>query len=269
MVIFPEDFNDLSICIRTASRIIADDIGAWKGVPFSDFDVSQYRRDGGGKFGLVMFTAYEYAHLEPIGQMKVACEAIEAAMVRAVELGQIEPLQASRHLTGELKPEQTFLRLSDVFKWCEVVDLGVGETLVEYLEAEQNLRADMISRMNKERFRLENRTALDQTSESSGKLSEEEVNSIVMENRRLREGDFSLKPQGSGRILQQRERNTLLTIIAVLAREAKISITDYSKPGKAAGYIEGLSTEFGTHVSKRAIEEHLKRIPDALEPRMK
>ena len=145
----------------------------------------------------------------------------------------------------------------------------MGETLFEYLETEQNLRTNMIGSTNRERFKLENRAALDQARESTDKLSEEEINGIVIENRRLREGDFGVKHEGLGRILQQRERNTLLTIIAVLAKEAKISINDYSKPGKAAGYIEGLTSHFGARVSKRAIEEHLKKIPDALAPRMK
>lgn len=71
------------------------------------------------------------------------------------------------------------------------------------------------------------------------------------------------------RPVSTRERNTLLTIIAVLAKAAKVPLDDYSRPGKAAGYIEGLTDDFGTHVSKRAIEEHLKKIPDALETRMK
>ena len=62
------------------------------------------------------------------------------------------------------------------------------------------------------------------------------------------------------------ERNTLLTIIAALAKEARVNI---SQPGKAALAIESLTDQLGTHVSKRAIEDHLKRIPDALETRMK
>ena len=72
-----------------------------------------------------------------------------------------------------------------------------------------------------------------------------------------------VKPLGT------RERDTLLTIIAVLAKAAKVPLDDYGKPGKAAGYIEGLTDEFGAHVSKRAIEDHLKKIPDALGTRMK
>ena len=62
-----------------------------------------------------------------------------------------------------------------------------------------------------------------------------------------------------------RERNTLLTIIAALARAARIPV---DPPGKAALSIEGLTAELGFRVSKRAIEEHLKKIPDALESRM-
>jgi len=66
--------------------------------------------------------------------------------------------------------------------------------------------------------------------------------------------------------LDSRERKTLLIIIATLARVAKI---DINSPGKAALYIEGLTDEMGARASKRAIENHLKSIPDALESRMK
>lgn len=62
------------------------------------------------------------------------------------------------------------------------------------------------------------------------------------------------------------ERNTLLTIIAALAKQAGI---DVSKYGKSALSIAGWTDEIGAGVSKRAIEEHLKKIPDALEVRMK
>lgn len=65
-----------------------------------------------------------------------------------------------------------------------------------------------------------------------------------------------------------REKNTLLTIIAALAKKAAI---DISAPhtGKAAGFIEGLTDTLGAHVSKRAIEEHLKKIPSSIESRLK
>ena len=68
------------------------------------------------------------------------------------------------------------------------------------------------------------------------------------------------------RPLMARERATLLTIIAALAKEANI---DIAKASKAGDTIEALTVELGARVSARAIEDHLKRIPDALERRGK
>ena len=62
--------------------------------------------------------------------------------------------------------------------------------------------------------------------------------------------------------LGTRERTTLLTIVSVLAKKAKIDVT---KPSSAATQIEGLTVEAGVRVAARTIEEHLKRIPEALE----
>ncbi|MCB4788220.1 hypothetical protein LGR64_18275 [Delftia sp. Lp-1] len=59
-----------------------------------------------------------------------------------------------------------------------------------------------------------------------------------------------------------RERTTLLTIIAALAEEAKISLMT---PSKSAEIIAGMTDRMGSPVAKRTIEEHLKKVPDALE----
>ena len=66
--------------------------------------------------------------------------------------------------------------------------------------------------------------------------------------------------------LATRERTTLLTIIAALAEEAKVSLVT---PSKSADLIAGMTARMGTPVGKRTIEEHLKRIPDALERKAK
>ena len=66
--------------------------------------------------------------------------------------------------------------------------------------------------------------------------------------------------------LTTRERNTLLAIIAALCNEAKI---DHTKPSKAADYILSTADKMGLSISKRGIEEHLKKIPDMLASRMK
>lgn len=66
--------------------------------------------------------------------------------------------------------------------------------------------------------------------------------------------------------LMAKERTSLLTVIALLAEEARI---DISKPSKAAATILKLAETQGINIAQRTIEEHLKKIPDALEKRGK
>lgn len=72
--------------------------------------------------------------------------------------------------------------------------------------------------------------------------------------------------ESSDKPLATVERNTLLTIIAVLCSEAKI---DYKKPAKAAGSILHQADLLGFKLGETTIESHLKRIPKALESRIK
>jgi hypothetical protein len=62
--------------------------------------------------------------------------------------------------------------------------------------------------------------------------------------------------------VEQRERTSLLVIIAALAQMAKV---DVRKPSSAAGAIESQTVEMGARVSSRATENHLKLIPEALD----
>jgi hypothetical protein len=62
------------------------------------------------------------------------------------------------------------------------------------------------------------------------------------------------------------ERNTLLTIIAVLCKESKL---DYTKHAKTAGLIQSTAAKMGVSIGETTIEGHLKKIPDALGTRMK
>jgi hypothetical protein len=66
--------------------------------------------------------------------------------------------------------------------------------------------------------------------------------------------------------LEQRERDTLLVIIAALAKLAEI---DVKKPAAAGATIESQTALLGEKVSSRTIQNHLNRIPEALERRRK
>lgn len=61
--------------------------------------------------------------------------------------------------------------------------------------------------------------------------------------------------------LSTRERDTLLTIIAVLCKDAGY---DYTKAAKTAGLIQSTAAGIGVSIGETTIENHLKKIPDAL-----
>ena len=65
----------------------------------------------------------------------------------------------------------------------------------------------------------------------------------------------------SERPIGQRERTTLLVIIAALAELARIKV---ERPSAAAAAIESQAALMGVHVGMRTIEEKLKLIPEAL-----
>ena len=77
----------------------------------------------------------------------------------------------------------------------------------------------------------------------------------------------ALEPEKSvEKPLGGRERETLLTIIGVLAKEAKIDITE---PYKAGGVIAKIAEFEGINLAARTTGDHLKLIPDILENRTK
>ena len=89
---------------------------------------------------------------------------------------------------------------------------------------------------------------------------------FVVRTAAIRSLEQSVSPENTEKPLETRERNTLLAIIAVLCNDAKI---DYTKPSKAADYIQSTADKMGISTSKRGIEEHLKKITDAVATRMK
>jgi hypothetical protein len=68
------------------------------------------------------------------------------------------------------------------------------------------------------------------------------------------------------RPLSNRERDTLLTIIAVLCKDAGY---DFTRHAKTAGLIQSTAAMMGISIGESTIEGHLKKIPDALATRMK
>lgn len=66
--------------------------------------------------------------------------------------------------------------------------------------------------------------------------------------------------------LATRERNNLLCIIGALCKAAKV---DHTKASKAAAVLAGFATEMGMNLAESTIEEHLKKVAEAVGARTK
>lgn len=260
-----EQFPTFRISIRTAARLIGEGLNEWNGEEIPDSDHAPFLKLNPTSES-VYFRAHEYANTEPIGKMKTACEGIEAAIVNAVNQGHIVPRQTRRSIAGAVKPEKTYLNVDDVISWCETVGIDSGESIFEYRELEEKIAGSAYLYLENERFKLENETTLKDVGQSTGRLSEEEITIVLVENLRFRQGHFEPHHQIQDRGLQQRERNTLLSIIAVLCKESKF---DYKTHAKTAGLIQSTGATMGISIGETTIEGHLKKIPNALASRMK
>jgi hypothetical protein len=98
----------------------------------------------------------------------------------------------------------------------------------------------------------------------AGRLPEDSV--LVIRTSALRDlvSRVSKPDERTEKPVERRERNTLLVILAAVADMARI---DVSKPSAAGAAIESKTAQMGVRVAARTIENHLKRIPEALESR--
>jgi hypothetical protein len=78
------------------------------------------------------------------------------------------------------------------------------------------------------------------------------------------EARMSEPAQRAEKPMGQRERTTLLVMIAALAKMADV---DVNKPSSAAVAIEAQTALMGARVASRTIENHLKLIPEVMEDR--
>ena len=103
----------------------------------------------------------------------------------------------------------------------------------------------------------------------TGKYVEMNSNAhVYLKPRQLNEW-WALKnviPSAIAKPLSTKERNTLLAIIAVLCKEAKL---DYTMASKTADLIVNTAAGMGVSIGETTIRDYLKKIPDALGTRIK
>lgn len=261
-----ELFPVFRVAIQTASRIIACDLGAWEGVEFSDSEYEPFVKNriplpssvqdftvNSGDLYFSLRAPHEFTHISPTGRLKLACEALETAMIKAVDLGQLVPRELRRSLTGKLQPDQTFLNVHDVTKWLITVGLEAGDSWSEYYESEMEIASGAWEQLEKLRFSVQNRAEIEKLKRSPPTLTEDEVNAVLIENLRFKE-KYQPLAVAADRPLTGRERDTLLTIIGVLLE--LIQSPKLGRDSEAAVIKEMLlNYDEKSGISKRTLEQ--------------
>ena len=183
--------------------------------------------------------------------------AYEGAIARAEFEGFVEPSFPFEDAPEpEKMPEHAVLRSNALWMQIEMFrehgDCSSFSSWLQY-QGGRNIRSQVFSRSELARWVKENglKSGYRFDSKSPDATTKNDNTSAMLQ---------AENPLGT------RERNTLLAIIAALCNEAKI---DHTKPSKAADYILSTADKMGLSISKRGIEEHLKKIPDMLASRMK
>ena len=236
--------------------------------------------DAGGAFFGVEFTENElqdffdthphcYFEVKPRGAIGTAVKEMTKAVLDSLKKGSLK-LEVTRvnFENDEVCLLNSWVAFSAFEEWCESRSIELAESWFDLYKNEQTIAQAASEEGESYRRMLEGQSDIEEIKEEfkgqNMDLLLAEISSL-----RAKQKKADAKFLHGEKPLGTRERDTLLTIIAVLAKAAKVDLDNYRKPGKAAGYIEGLTDDFGAHVSKRTIEDHLKKIPDALTTRKK
>jgi hypothetical protein len=195
---------------------------------------------------------------------------IVKALIRAALEKELEVKVLARDLgSGEPIPLRTYAHIGDVrrllqlyglgnchlIEWAESLDDDVYDLALSIYRRRSLIRYGLTP-VNREVF---GETLVEQHFKLQQKFDSQSLKIAHLERR-------SANVAGDTRPLLTTERNTLLTIIAVLCKEAKL---DYKTASKTAGFVASTAARMGVSIGETTIENHLKKIPDALETRMK
>ncbi|RJG01273.1 hypothetical protein [Noviherbaspirillum sedimenti] len=225
---------------------------------------------------------HAFVFLEPTENLAASVEEMVNALIVSIDKGQLKPVFLKVGLDGVIDPVETWILTSDFYEWLEPRGFYPGDVCNDYDDGEGNIishayenACEMRKEFEAPYFNAEYRglkKGLD-----SKEFLQQRYENLFLQNTLLKQG-FSpevvteaLTRQGrqedlDNRPLRTRERNTLLSIIAVLCEEAKLN---YTRHAKTAGLIRDMAERMGLNIGESTIENHLKKIPDALETRMK
>ena len=212
---------------------------------------------------------HRYFSVKPTGSINTAASTLKKAVLASVEKGELKLAVVKRNLTGELSLLDSWVEADAFDDWCNSRGLSLGESWFELWKDDQEifsatLETQVVKRRQYEGLNDESDVeSLREQFETGGvDALFAEISTLRAKLKRYESKDAAMVE----RPLSTRERNTLLTIIAALCKDAG---HDFTKHAKTAGLIESTASKMGLSIGDTTIEGHLKKIPDALESRMK
>lgn len=275
-ILFASDESPAVARLKVIAIVALLDHGSFENMQFSEAEILPFTQeqkftDTNGQSHGVYIRSHRFYSIEPTGLLASGVKKVLQAMAESIKAAQLATISARFDLNGEVDTVNTWVRLIDAQRWLRSRGIETGDLFHEYWKDDEKAFENALSAADSFRSGLE--------------IGEIDVDAEVNELRRIADLDdaiaerftellrenLALKNAAQARApidrqLKDRERNTLLTIIAVLCKEAKL---DHTKSAKAAGLIQSTAAEMGISIGETTIEGHLKKIPDALGTRMK
>ncbi|MCM2346114.1 MAG: hypothetical protein NDI95_05635 [Acidovorax soli] len=233
---------------------------------------------GGGVFGLKFnedelqdffdTSTHRYFSVKPRGNLKKAVNLLTRAVCTSVQNKELKLNVVRKSLENELSLLNSWVSFADFEEWCESRSIRLGDSWFEFLKDESLIAESAAEAMDERRRRLEGFFADQDIDDLKENFETHGIDYLIEEAASLRAKVKKLEKKtlaNEEKPLATRERNTLLTIIAALCKEAKL---DHTKHAKTAGLIEDTAKKMGLSVGETTIEGHLKKITSTVVTRM-
>ena len=236
---------------------------------------------GGNAFGLTFHddelqdffdtNKHGYFSVKPRGDLKKAAELLSKAICNSIESKELKLVVTRKNLgSGEICLLNSWVSCDEFDNWCESRKILLNEEWMDFLMDENRIASCASEELDTRRRSYEGLLDHfnDELKTAKKNLEEDGFEYLLNEVATLRSKLNAREARNAAieKPLSLKERNTLLTIIAALCKEAKL---DHTKPAKTAGLIQSTALSMGLSIGETTIEGHLKKIPRALESRMK
>ena len=273
-ILFPGKEMPGAVRLQVAVMAALLDHGSFEDVEFPEAECSPFNGElehiaPDGKSYAVYRKPQTFFNIEPTGHLAVAGKKVTQAMGESVKANQLETVVARFNLNGEVDPVNTWLRLSDATAWMESRNIDTGDLFGELWDDEEKVFDAAATAGDEVRLQLETPDVEPELKKAQADsdwddATRKKFTELLRENFVLRTGER--KSITADRPLKGRERDTLLTIIAALCKDAGY---DHTRHAKTAGLIQSTAAKMGVSIGETTIEGHLKKIPYALGTRMK